>query len=109
MKNPPSDKVGDSPEVTQAKARVAHLQKLTELMDGYAKNPSNSNKWRYRMDAYIDSVGHQKQVEEALWWNDQMVLLSASLGTHQDAVAKSIAVKMLDVANERLQTLKKGG
>lgn len=54
----------DNSELKEAKARVAHLEKLTEIMDGYAKNPSNSNKWRYEMDAYIDSL-LQQEVEKA--------------------------------------------
>lgn len=94
----PSDKVGDSPEVTQAKVRVAHLQKLTELMDGYAKNPSNSNKWRYRMDAYIDSVVHQKQVEaqidELRYWAKLMKLNKPNNGGIPVSIKRAYEVRI---------------
>lgn len=53
----------DYREHQTAEERVKHLQKLTELMDGYAKNPSNSNKFRYAMDAYIDEVAQEANLK----------------------------------------------
>lgn len=42
----------------------AQQQEITKRLEGYRTNPSNSNKWRYDLFAYIEELMAETQATE---------------------------------------------